>query len=153
MPTVNYGGVSRRIERDQERKRLRQLAEKLRPKGMGIIVRTAAEGASEKDLADDVEFLLQMWNRVEERSRASRAPALVYQDLRLIRRVVRDQFTEEVSRFLIDSPEEHHRVGDLLNSFAPKLKSRLQLYQGPEPILSTPVSSGSWRRPCGARSG
>ena len=135
MPTVNYVGVSRRIERDQERKRLRQLAEKLRPKGMGIIVRTAAEGASEKDLADDVEFLLQMWNRVEERSRASRAPALVYQDLRLIRRVVRDQFTEEVSRFLIDSPEEHHRVGDLLNSFAPKLKSRLQLYQGPEPIF------------------
>src|SRR5439155_1024898 len=91
-----------------------------------------------KRLADDVEFLLQMWNRVEERSRASRAPALVYQDLRLIRRVVRDQFTEEVSRFLIDSPEEHHRVGDLLNSFAPKLKSRLQLYQGPEPIFEHP---------------
>lgn len=135
MPTVNYVGVSRRIENDQERKRLRQLADKLRPKGMGVIVRTAAEGAAEKELADDIEFLLQMWNRVEERFRAGRAPALVYQDLRLIRRVVRDQFTEEVSRFLIDSPEEYHRVQDLLNSFAPKLKARLHLYRGPEPIF------------------
>ena len=89
MPTVNYVGVSRRIEHDQERRRLRQLADKLRPKGMGVIVRTAAEGASEKELADDIQFLLQMWNRVEERSRASKAPAVVYQDLRLIRRVVR----------------------------------------------------------------
>jgi len=135
MPTVNYVGVSRRIENEQERRRLRQLAETLRPKGMGVIVRTAAEGATEKDLADDLQFLLQMWNRVEERSRASRAPALVYQDLRLIRRVVRDLFTEDVSRFLIDSPEEFHRVQDLLNSFAPKLKSRLHVYRGPEPIF------------------
>lgn len=135
MPTVNYVGVSRRIEHDQERRRLRQLADKLRPKGMGVIVRTAAEGATEKDLADDIQFLLQMWNRVEERSRASKAPALVYQDLRLIRRVVRDLFTDEVSRFLVDSSEEFHRVQDLLNSFAPKLKARLQLYRGAEPVF------------------
>ncbi len=135
MPTVNYVGVSRRIENDQERRRLRQLADRLRPKDMGVIVRTAAEGATEKELADDIQFLLQMWNRVEERSRASKAPSLVYQDLRLIRRVVRDLFTEDVSQFLVDSPEEFRRVQDLLNSFAPKLKSRLQLYRGPEPIF------------------
>lgn len=135
MPTVNYVGVSRRIEDDQERKRLRQLADRLRPKGMGVIVRTAAEGASEKELADDIQFLLQMWSRVEERSRNGRAPQLVYQDLRLIRRVVRDLFTEDVSRFLIDSAEEFHRVQDLLSSFAPKLKSRLQLYRGAESIF------------------
>ncbi len=135
MPTVNYVGVSRRIEHDQERRRLRQLADKLRPKGMGVIVRTAAEGATEKELADDIQFLLQMWTRVEERSRSSRAPALVYQDLRLIRRIVRDLFTEDVTRFLVDSAEEFHRVQDLLNSFAPKLKPRLQLYRSPEPVF------------------
>jgi ribonuclease G len=135
MPTVNYVGVSRRIENEQERKRLRQLADKLRPKGMGVIVRTAADGATEKELADDIQFLLQMWNRVEERLKSTKAPALVYQDLRLIRRVVRDLFTEDVSRFLIDSPEEFHRVQDLLNSFAPKLKPRLQLHRGPEPVF------------------
>lgn len=135
MPTVNYVGVSRRIERDQERRRLRQLADKLRPKGMGVIVRTAAEGASEKDLADDIQFLLQVWSRVEERSKNSRAPALVYQDLRLIRRVVRDLFTDDVSRFLIDSPEEFQRVQDLVASFAPKLKSRISLHPASEPVF------------------
>ena len=135
MPTVNYVGVSRRIEREQERRRLRQLADKLRPKGMGVIVRTAAEGASEKDLADDIQFLLQVWSRVEERSKNSRAPALVYQDLRLIRRVVRDLFTDDVSRFLIDSPEEFQRVQDLVASFAPKLKPRLSLHRGSEPVF------------------
>lgn len=135
MPTVNYVGVSRRIENEQERRRLRQLADRVRPKGMGVIVRTAAEGATEKELADDIQFLLQIWSRVEERSRASKAPALVYQDLRLIRRVVRDQFTDEVTRFLIDSPEEFRRVQDLLNSFASKLKSRVQLYREAEPIF------------------
>jgi len=135
MPTVNYVGVSRRIEREQERRRLRQLADKLRPKGMGVIVRTAAEGASEKDLADDIQFLLQVWSRVEERSKNSRAPALVYQDLRLIRRVVRDLFTDDVSQFLIDSPEEFQRVQDLVASFAPKLKPRLSLHRGSEPVF------------------
>ncbi|HET6781379.1 MAG TPA: Rne/Rng family ribonuclease [bacterium] len=135
MPTVNYVGVSRRIERDQERRRLRQLADKLRPKGMGVIVRTAAEGASEKDLADDIQFLLQVWSRVEERSKTGRAPTLVYQDLRLIRRVVRDLFTDDVARFLIDSPEEFQRVQDLVASFAPKLKARLSLHSASEPVF------------------
>ncbi len=135
MPTVNYVGVSRRIENDRERKRLRELADRLRPGRMGLIVRTAAEGAQEKDLADDLRFLTSLWNRVEERSRASKAPALVYQDLGLIRRVVRDLFTEEVERFVIDSPDEFGRIQDLLSSFAPKLKNRLQLYRDGEPIF------------------
>lgn len=135
MPTVNYVGVSRRIEHDAERKRLRALAERLRPKGMGVIVRTAAEGVSETELADDVQFLQAMWAKVEERSTSGRAPALVYQDLRLIRRVVRDLFTGDVSRFVIDSPEEHGRIADLLSSFAPRLRSRLHLYRESEPIF------------------
>ncbi len=135
MPTVNYVGVSRRIENERERKRLRELAERLQPAGMGLIVRTAAEGAQEKQLVDDLQFLRQLWARVEERSRNGRAPALVYQDLRLIRRVVRDLFTDEVNRFVIDSPEEFSRMQDLLSSFAPKLKSRVQLYRNGEPIL------------------
>ncbi len=135
MPTVNYVGVSRRITAEGERKRLRQIAERIRPEGMGVIVRTAAEGADEKVLADDVAFLQQMWGRVLERARANRAPALVYQDLRLIRRVVRDLFTEEVDRFVVDSPEEYSRVADLLASFAPQLRDRLVLHQAGEPVF------------------
>ena len=135
MPTVNYVGVSRRIEDDQERKRLRQIADRIRPKGMGLIVRTAAQGAAEKDLTDDLQYLLQVWNRVEERSRNGRAPVMVYQDLRLIRRVVRDLFTDDVDRFVVDSVEEFHRIQDLLSSFAPRLKSRLQLHRGSDPVF------------------
>ena len=135
MPTVNYVGVSRRITNDAERKRLRQIAERVRPEGMGVIVRTAAEGVDEKVLTDDVAFLQQMWNRVLERARASRAPALVYQDLKLIRRVVRDLFTEEVDRFIVDSAEEYGRVADLLGSFAPQLRDRMVLHRDPEPVF------------------
>jgi ribonuclease G len=135
MPTVNYVGVSRRISSDAERKRLRQIAERIRPDGMGVIVRTAAEGADEKVLADDVAFLRQMWHRVLERARANRAPALVYQDLRLIRRIVRDLFTEEVTRFIVDSAEEYGRIADLLSSFAPHLRDRLVLHREEEPVF------------------
>lgn len=135
MPTVNYVGVSRRITGEAERKRLRQIAERVRPEKMGVIVRTAAEGVEEKVLAGDVAFLMQMWNRVLERARVSKAPALVYQDLRLIRRVVRDLFTDEVERFVVDSPEEYGRIADLLSSFAPNLKDRLVLYRDDEPVF------------------
>ncbi|MDR7523513.1 MAG: Rne/Rng family ribonuclease [Armatimonadota bacterium] len=135
MPTVNYVGVSRRIGSEAERKRLRQIADRVRPEGMGLIVRTAAEGADERVLADDVAFLKQMWHRVLERARANRAPALVYQDLRLIRRIVRDLFTDEVERFVVDSAEEHGRIADLLSSFAPHLRDRLVLHRGDEPVF------------------
>ena len=135
MPTVTGVGVSRRIEDEQERKRLRAIAERLRPEGMGLIVRTAAEGVTERDLADDVRFLLQLWAKVTERARAGRAPALLYQDLGLIRRVVRDLFTGEVDRFVVDSRREFDQIRDLVGSFAPELRERTQLYEGAQPIF------------------
>ncbi len=135
MPTVNYVGVSRRISSEAERKRLRQIADRVRPDGMGVIVRTAAEGVEEKVLADDVAFLRQMWHRVLERARANRAAALVYQDLRLIRRIVRDLFTDDVERFVVDSAEEFSRISDLLASFAPHLRDRLVLHREDEAIF------------------
>lgn len=135
MPTVNYVGVSRRISSESERKRLRQIADRIRPDGMGVIVRTAAEGVDEKTLADDVAFLKQMWHRVLERARSSKAPSLVYQDLKLIRRIVRDLFTDDVTRFIVDSAEEFGRIADLLTSFAPHLRDRLVLHRDEEPVF------------------
>ncbi len=135
MPTVNYVGVSRRIEGDAERKRLRQIADAIKPDKMGVIVRTAAEEVGERELRADVDFLLSVWNRVTERARNGKAPALIYQDVRLIRRVVRDLLTEDVERFVIDSPDEYARTLDLLSSFAPALKSRVTLSKGEVPIF------------------
>lgn len=135
MPTVTGVGVSRRIENEHERRRLRGIAEGLRPEGMGLIVRTAAEGMDEKDLRDDVRFLLQLWSQVTERARNSRAPSLLYQDLGLIRRVVRDLFTGEVDRFVVDSPREGERIRDLVGSFAPELRDRIYIHTGPQPIF------------------
>lgn len=135
MPTVNYVGVSRRITSDGERKRLRQTSERIKPEGMGLIVRTAAEGVGERELQADVDFLLSVWNRVTERAKGGRAPTLIYQDLRLVRRVVRDLLTDEVDRFVIDSPDDYGRILDLLSSFAPALRSRVSLYKGEEPIF------------------
>ena len=141
MPTVSGMGVSRRIEDEQERKRLRGLAERLRPtksgtrERMGLIVRTAAEGMAEHDLADDVRFLLQLWQGVTERARASRAPALLYQDLGLIGRVVRDLFTGEVDRFVVDSAAELERIRDLLAAFPAGLLKRVQLHRDARPLF------------------
>jgi len=141
MPTVSGLGVSRRIEREGERRRLRSIAERLRPTQagdgdrMGLIVRTAAEGMGERDLDDDVRFLLRVWDGVMARARTARAPALLYQDLGLVGRVVRDLFTEEVDRFVVDSPQELERIRSLLAPFPAGLVERVQLYTDARPLF------------------
>lgn len=135
MPTVNYVGVSRRIENDAERKRLREIADRVRPKGMGLIVRTAAAGIDEKQLSDDVRYLQTIWDRVLDRAKTIRAPALIYQDLKLIQRTVRDLLTEDVTRFVTDSSKDHERVLDLVGTYAPALRGRVELYRGAEPLF------------------
>ena len=141
MPTVTGVGVSRRIELEHERRRLRGLADHLRPPrpgskdSMGLIVRTAAEGTTAEDLADDVRFLSRLWAGVTDRARTARAPALLYQDLGLIGRVVRDLFTGDVDRFVVDSPAELQRIRELLGTFAPELSDRVELHRGPLPLF------------------
>ncbi len=141
MPTVSGVGVSRRIELEHERKRLRSLAERLRPlqagggDRMGLIVRTAAEGMGERDLDDDVRFLLRLWEGVADRARTARAPVLLYQDLGLVGRVVRDLFTGEVDRFVVDSPRELERIRSLLAAFPAGLLERVQLHADSRPLF------------------
>ena len=143
MPTVNGVGVSRRIDDEHERRRLRGLAERLRPpragrgERMGLIVRTAADGVGERDLADDVRYLVQLWEGVTERARAARAPALLYQDLGLVGRVVRDLFTGEVDRFIVDSGPELERIRELLAPFPKAMLDRLELHNGARPLFES----------------
>lgn len=128
MPTVDYVGVSRRISSDGERDRLRKLADRLRPKGVGVIVRTVAEGKDEAEIKADLEFLLRLWRKIQTRARTAQAPALIHKDLGLIYRVVRDLFSEDVDRLVVDSKHEYDKIMDLIEDMPTSLKSRVQLH-------------------------
>jgi ribonuclease G len=135
MPTVDFIGISRRIESDAERERLKSLAEKVRPSGMGIIVRTVAEGKSEEDLIRDVQYLHNLWNSLAARAKRAIAPTLLYRDVDLVIRIVRDYLSEDVEQFVLDNREAYGRVSDLLGYISPELLPRIKLYEGTESIF------------------
>src|SRR5579875_2764076 len=118
---MNYVGVSRRIAGEGERARLRQLAEELRPPGVGVIIRTVAEGKTREELAPDLEFLVRLWQRIQERAAQNPAPCLLHRDLGLTFRVIRDFLTEEVSRVVVDSHHEYRRMLELAEVMSPDL--------------------------------
>lgn len=128
MPTAEYVGVSRRIGDERERERLRTLAEAIRPPGMGLIVRTVAEGASAEELRRDVAQLTRLWEATLARARPLRAPALVHRDLELVERVLRDWLDDEVTDLYVDSPAEYERVLEWVGVMAPSLRSRVRLF-------------------------
>jgi len=128
MPSVDYVGVSRRIADPKERQRLRQLASKAKPRGMGVIVRTAAEGHDLEDVKEEVTYLNSVWRRVRTRARGMKAPRLLHSDLGLTGRVVRDLLNQTVERVVTDSPEVHAQVRELLQDIAPAMRDRLELF-------------------------
>ncbi len=136
MPTVNHTGVSRKIESDAERRRLKEilLSEKGEASG-GFIVRTAAAGATEEELRSDLRFLLNLWADVKSRSDSSKSPALIYHDLNLIERILRDQVTDTFSAIWVDSETEYERVLRFLQRFQPSLIRRVKLYSKEMPLF------------------
>jgi len=136
MPTVNHVGVSRKIESDGERRRLKEilLSEKGEASG-GFIVRTAAANASEEELRSDLRFLLNLWADIKQRSESSKSPALIYHDLNLIERILRDQVTDNFSAIWVDSEGEYERVLRFLQRFQPSLIRRVKLYTKETPLF------------------
>lgn len=135
MPTVEHIAISRRITSDGERQRLKDLAAKLCPKGMGVIVRTLAHDKTEADLAEDFRFLLGIWRKIQRRARTSPPPALLYKDFDLMYRLLRDEFTPEVTKFVIDGDVAYRTVLELADSISPALKRKVYQYSGPKPIF------------------
>ena len=135
MPTVDHIGISRRIGSDKERRRLREIVDSMRPPGSGFIVRTVAEGVSERELKSDMEFLIKLWNEVVRRAEGGRCPALIYNDLDLLLRTVRDLFTADVAKLIIDSRPEYDRVKKFIASFMPDFAGNIELYDGTDPIF------------------
>ncbi|SFS08579.1 ribonuclease G [Granulicella pectinivorans] len=136
MPTVAHTGVSRKIESDGERRRLKEilLSEKGDAAG-GFIVRTAAAGASEEELRSDLRFLLNLWADIKTRSESSKSPALIYHDLNLVERILRDQVTDNFSAIWVDTETDYERILRFLQRFQPSLIRRVKLYSKETPLF------------------
>lgn len=136
MPFDNHIGLSKRIESRQERDRIRKIIEELKlPKDIGFIVRTAAQGASQKDFFRESRYLLNLWNHIKVRARRARPPQLIHQEYDIILRVARDMFTNDVSRLDIDSKNDFRRISRFLRILAPHLRQRLKFYYDKMPIF------------------
>jgi Rne/Rng family ribonuclease len=136
MPTVTHVGVSRKIASDEERHRLKRILLHERGEASGgFIVRTAAEGASEEELRADLRFLIHLWDEIKQRSEASKSPALIYHDLSLIERILRDQVSADFSNIWVDSEADYERIVRFLNRFSPSLVRRVKLYTKETPLF------------------
>jgi ribonuclease G len=127
-------GVSRRLE-DDERERLKKICKSLELPEGGLIVRTAAEGASEEELSGDLKLLLKLWSTIRGRAARTEAPALVYQEAELPLRIVRDLFIRDFKRVVVDHERTYRRIVGYLKRTSPELAARVERYNGKEPLL------------------
>jgi ribonuclease G len=134
VPTGEGQGVSRRLD-DEERQRLKEIMRQIAPKEGGVIVRTAAEGASAEDIERDLVFLQKLWKSIRERADAAEPPSLVYQEAELPLRVTRDLFTEDFERALIDNDRAYKRVTGYLKKTSPHMVERVVRYKEKQPLL------------------
>jgi len=135
MPTVNHIGISRRIEDREERERLKGIIQEIRPNDLGFIVRTVGESASKEKLKSEMDFLVKLWANIQTKMERRASPGLLHKDLSISLRAIRDLFTREVDRLIIDSKEEYENIMEFIVAFAPKLKYSIQLYEECEPIF------------------
>lgn len=136
MPTAAYIGMSRRIEDEAERARLHAIAERICPKGMGLIIRTVAAGQSEQSLAEDVRYLVRLWESILARYKLkAKGSTLLYRDADLLIRLVRDRFTADIDELVIDNEEAYQRVRSLVEANSPELVDRIRFYASKTPIF------------------
>ncbi len=135
LPTVDHVGISRKIEDEDERRRLKELVTAIKPEGMGLIVRTVSEGKQESDLQHDLEFLIKLWENINQKKEKTKSLNLVYQDLRLVQRIIRDLYSDEIDRVVIDSDECYHDLKDFIADYFPGLVCEIERYTGIQPIF------------------
>ena len=141
MPTVEHVGVSRKIESDSERQRLRKLITLIRgsediPSG-GFIVRTAGIGISEADLREDVRYLVRTWLDIRASAEKTKPATMVHKDLDLVQRILRDQLSDDFAAIRVDSEEEYEGIVEFINRIQPRMVKRVKLYTREQPILES----------------
>jgi ribonuclease G len=135
MPTVNHIGVSRKISSEEERQRLKRIVSSERENGHGgFIVRTAASNIKEDELRADIRFLKHLWTEIRTRAESSKSPSLIYHDLNLVERILRDQVTSDFSQIWVDNEGEYERVVRFASRFQPNLVRRIKLYTKDAPL-------------------
>ena len=137
MPTVEHVGISRRIDKDRDRRRLREFVDKHRPKGAGFIVRTNCAGQPMERLKADMDYLLRTWDKIKGLLKEKKAPYLLHAEYGLVLRAVRDLMDDEISRVVVDDRATFERVSTFISDFMPRVKDRIRMYRGKEPIYDT----------------
>jgi len=128
-------GVSRRIDSDRERRRLREVVERIRPKDLGFIIRTAGEGTREADLEADVRYLTKVWDDIQIAKDQVRAPAVLYGEPALPLRVIRDFANSDTKRIVVDGPPIYEEMKSFMDDFVADPKPELELYTGADPLF------------------
>ncbi len=127
MPKVDYVGVSRRIEDQEERERLKDIMAEIKPDNMGVILRTVSEGACVEEIKKDLSNLLRIWDKIEQRQQSAVGAVLLHRDVELVQRILRDIFTEDTQRMSVNSQAVYERVIEYLAVTDPHLKSKVYL--------------------------
>ncbi len=135
MPFNDKIGVSKKIKEKSERKRLKEIASEIRPKNMGLIVRTISKGATKEKLKAELEFLLRLWQDISSKIKSFSAPSLLYKEPSITLKAIRDLFTKEVDRLIVDSKKDYQDLINFVNNFAPGLQYCIELYEGHKPIF------------------
>ena len=135
MPGVDHIGVSRKILHEDERNRLKDLIAELKPDNFGFIIRTASEGCTDDELKRDIDYLMLVWENIQKKKDKVSSPHLLYSDLDLTLRSVRDFLSHEIVKLIVDSKSEYTKLLDFVNTYFPKLAEKIELYEGTEPIF------------------
>src|SRR5262245_1304570 len=135
MPGTKHIGISRRIESEEERKRLKEIAQSLGTEDGGFILRTACEGKTKREIQRDLNFLTRLWARIQKKAKSAAAPSLIHQDLDLIARAIRDYYSPETEQVVIDSPKDYRRIVEFVRQFMPRQKTKIVLHEGAESLF------------------
>ncbi|MFW6256598.1 MAG: Rne/Rng family ribonuclease [Bacillota bacterium] len=135
LPYENRIGISRRIKRNQKRNRLKKIARELTRDEFGVIVRTNAEGKEKNVLANDYNYLINIWETIQHRYENNRAPALIYKHVEMIKLIVRDYLSTDINKVVVDDDEVYNKLLEMTKKIAPHLKNRIFRYQRETPIF------------------
>jgi len=128
LPNADYTGVSRRIENEEERSRLKKIAQSIKPAGKGLILRTAAEGKEKEDFLKDLDFLTKLWETIRSKEQKGNVPRCIYREHNIVERTVRDLFTQDIDKFVINDVQQYERVLELAELISPSLKARVKYF-------------------------